>query len=123
MRSDVDERQLCEGCGDDRGLMEVDGLVLCRTCREDYYITHRKEYAEDFVMHTDLDKAIFLKDWFFGQLDREKQIDILLTAFKEMKGGMNHDLAENMMQEYVQDQKDAYCDYLDEKLEAMEVRQ
>lgn len=123
MRSDVDEKQECEGCGDDRGLMEVDGLILCRTCREDYYSKHRLDHAKDFIFHNEMDQKLFLKDWFFGGLDRTEQIEILKKAFEEIHNGMRKDLAEDMMKAYVQDQKDAFGDYMDKKLKAREVKE
>lgn len=121
MRSDVDERQLCESCGDDRGLMEVDGLILCRACREDYYARHRLDYAKDFIFHNEMDRNLFLKDWFFGGLDRTEQMEVLKQAFGQMLQGMRKDLAEDMMKRYVEAQKDAYGDYMDKALGAREV--
>lgn len=123
MRSDVDERQLCEGCGDDRGLMEVDGLVLCRTCREDYYAKNRLDHAKDFIFHDEMDQKLFLKDWFFGGLDRAEQMEVLQKAFADMLHGMRRDQAEDMMKRYVLEQKDAYGEYLDKALHAREIRE
>lgn len=123
MRSDVDERQLCEGCGDDRGLMEVDGLVLCRTCREDYYAKNRLDHAKDFIFHDEMDQKLFLKDCFFGGLDRAEQMEVLQKAFADMLHGMRRDQAEDMMKRYVLEQKDAYGEYLDKALHAREIRE
>lgn len=123
MRSDVDERQLCEGCGDDRGLMEVDSLVLCRTCREDYYAKNRLDHAKDFIFHDEMDQKLFLKDWFFGGLDRAERMEVLQKAFADMLHGMRRDQAEDMMKRYVLEQKDAYGEYLDKALHAREIRE
>lgn len=122
MKSDLDEKQECEGCGDDRGLMEVDGLILCRTCREDYYSKHRLDHAKDFIFHDEMDQKLFLKDWFFGGLDRSEQMDILKKAFGDILQGMHKELAEGMMKAYVQEQKEAYGDYMDKTLHAREIR-
>lgn len=123
MKSDLDEKQECEGCGDDRGLMEVDGLVLCRTCREDYYARHRLDWAEDFIFHGDPDRNLFLMDWFFGGLDRAEQMEVLQKAFADMLHGMRRDQAEDMMKRYVLEQKDAYGEYLDKALHARAIRE
>lgn len=93
--------------------MGIDGLILCRTCREDYYSKHRLDHAKDFIFHDEMDQKLFLKDWFFGGLNRSEQMEILKKAFGDILQGMRKDLAEGMMKAYVQEQKEAYGDYMD----------
>ncbi len=110
----------CAECGDDRNLKEIDGKLLCRDCREAYYLENcRNLYwrfiSESFSGSTKRDFAVC---WWFDNLPEETQGEILFRAFqREFDSSLPQivNLRETEISGYVKDNAGDFLDYIEEE--------
>lgn len=76
------EYPVCEECGDDGNLAEIDGKTLCWHCRQKHYIKTAKESQKwEFIHHDEPTRLQFFKDYWFNSLDNYQQFLILRMGF------------------------------------------
>ncbi|MGI6096427.1 MAG: hypothetical protein ACOYBL_13635 [Lachnospiraceae bacterium] len=109
------EAEICERCGDEYGLKNVDGAILCRDCRAALYLDEYKDRRFDFILSDDSSKIDFVEGWLECLSDAEKA-EVLMDAFKShFSLPLPEKQAEldRLLQSYVEECKSDFTDYLD----------
>lgn len=115
---------VCEGCGDDYNLKDIDGHILCRSCREGLYVHDYQDRAWEFINATTEDKLNFCFSWWFNQLSKPEKADILMEALKRefsIPFPWNQYQLKSMLRSYTEEYKSDFCDYLDSQGVSSEV--
>lgn len=108
----------CEECGWAQGLKKVDGILLCRDCREKYFLEQCRGRYWDFITKNDhgRTKNDFVLNWWFNNLPKETQGEILFRAFqREYESSLPQvlNLREEEITGYVKDHADDFLDYIE----------
>ena len=110
------ERPVCEECGDDYAVREINGHQFCQTCLQDYYKKAYHDWFWEFINSNPVDKLNFTLKYWLPLLPKEEQADILIHAFKEyysvpFQWGKYQ--FEHLLDSYVEDNTPEFADYMD----------
>lgn len=106
----------CEECGWQRDLKEVDSRLLCRDCREDYYLENCRSKYWEFITGSRRIRRDFAVDWWFENLPEETQGEIAFRAFqRELDSCLPQllNLREEEIAGYVKDHADDFLEYIE----------
>lgn len=115
---------VCDMCGDPDGLLEVGGMVLCRSCREKFYLEACRDKMWDFINAQPMDVYNFAVDYWFQQLPKSDQGRVAMEALKREFAFplyYNEYQLNELIKSYATEFKSEFADYMD-KLEAREVQ-
>lgn len=110
---------LCEECGDDYNVKEIDGVPLCLDCRKRYYLETRKNEIWEFINSSvNLQYDFAVDFWFLETLKKSEQARIALEAVKrefsfplpENQGFLSH-----LLLKFAKEYDNEFLDYLDDK--------
>lgn len=114
---------VCDFCGAPDNLLEVGGMVLCRTCREKFYLESCQDRMWDFINAQPMDVYNFAVEHWFDQLPKSDQGRIALEALKRefsLPLYYNEYQLNELIKGYAAEYKSEFADYMD-KLEAREM--
>lgn len=114
---------MCDMCGDPDELLEVGGMVLCRSCREKFYLEACRDKMWDFINAQPMDVYNFAVDYWFHQLPKSDQGRVAMEALKREFAFplyYNEYQLNELIKNYATEFKSEFADYMD-KLEAREV--
>lgn len=114
---------VCDLCGDPDNLLEVSGMVMCRPCREKFYLESCQDRMWDFINAQPMDVYNFAVDYWFSQLPKGDQGRVAMEALKrEFSFPLyyNEYQLNQLIKGYAAENKSEFADYMD-KLEAREV--
>lgn len=114
---------VCDMCGDPDELLEVGGMVLCRSCREKFYLEACRDKMWDFINAQPMDVYNFAVDYWFHQLPKSDQGRVAMEALKREFAFplyYNEYQLNELIKNYATEFKSEFADYMD-KLEAREV--
>lgn len=114
---------MCDMCGDPDRLLEVGGMVLCRSCREKFYLEACRDKMWDFINAQPMDVYNFAVDYWFHQLPKIDQGRVAMEALKREFAFplyYNEYQLNELIKNYATEFKSEFADYMD-KLEAREV--
>lgn len=115
---------VCDMCGDPDELLEVEGMVLCRSCREKFYLEACRDKMWDFINAQPMDVYNFAVDYWFHQLPKSDQGRVAMEALKREFAFplyYNEYQLNELIKSYATEFKSEFADYMD-KLEAREVQ-
>lgn len=115
---DYDHEPRCVECGWTQDLKEVDGKLLCRDCREAYYLENCRDLYWRFITGSPEERRRFAVDWWFNNLWEDTQGEILFRAFqREFESGLPQvlNLRDQEIDGYVKDHADDFLDYIEEE--------
>lgn len=115
---------ICENCGEESGLMNVNGHVLCRDCRMFLYIKDYLDKGWEFINSSTEDKLNFVTSWWLATLSQEDQAQILIEAMKRefsVPFPWREFQIKSMIKSYLEEYKSEFCDYMDKQPNVSEV--
>lgn len=110
------EAPSCIECGWKQDLKEVDGVLLCRDCREAYYYEHCQDKFWNFIFSSKEEKKSFALEWWFRNLPEEEQTEIAFQSFRRdvlSKVASIHELRVVEIREYVKEHMDCFADFIE----------
>lgn len=108
----------CFDCGWSDGLKEVDGRLLCRDCREAYYLENCRDRYLDFIHRDREQQQDFFLAWWFENLPEREKAEIAVRAWKEkyrLKNPALQSEADRIIQDYVQSEGDAFREFIESR--------
>lgn len=116
MKNTRNNKPCCADCGWGQDLKEVNGVLLCRDCREEFYFENCQDKYWDFISGSQEEKQNFALNWWFRNLPKEVQGEIAFQAFRQ-EFGSNLPQILNMKESeicgYVRDHADRFADYIE----------
>lgn len=117
---DYDHEPRCAECGWGQDLKEINGILLCRDCREVYYLKNCRDLYWKFISesYSGSTKRDFALVWWFDNLPEETQGEILFRAFqREFESCLPQvlNLREEEISGYVKDHAGDFLDYIEER--------
>ncbi len=113
------EEPECFNCGWTEGLEEVDGILLCRDCREKYYLENCRDQYLAFVSGPQEIGRLAL-EWFLG-LDEEEQGRVAAECFKQEFSfplPQKQNQRDEIIAKYVQANAEAFAEYIESRGDA-----
>jgi len=108
----------CFECGWPEGLKEVDGRLLCRDCREAYYLENCRDSCLDFINRDREQQQDFFLTWWFENLPEREKAEIAVRAWEKkyrLKEPALQNEAEGIIQDYVRSERAAFREYIEER--------
>lgn len=113
-----EERWSCFDCGWSDDLKEVDGRLLCRDCRETYFLENCRDSYLDFINSSREQRQEFFLEWWFENLPEREKAEIAVRAWQEKyrlkEPGLQSE-ADGIIRDYVQSEGDAFREYIEER--------
>lgn len=110
------EEPECADCGWTEGLKEVDGVLLCRNCRETYYLESCQDSYLDFINKDREQQQDFFLAWWFENLPEYEKAKIAIRAW-EKKYRLDlpalRNEADGIIQDYVHDRRSDFREFIE----------
>ena len=107
-------------CGETHNLREVDGVTMCRWCREDYYLDNCREDYWEFINASVADKFDFAVTRWFLTLEPQEQARVAVEAFQREFSSpfpQLQNLRDEIIRDYMEVSKSEFADFVENRAE------